>query len=323
MKILIIGGDGFLGSHMVDQAVQLGHTVSVFDRFSGRTSKNLEHRKSQVRFLAGEFSNRALLASALEGQEIVFHFVWSANPATSWNDPFVELENIRSSVQLFELAAQRGVQKIVFPSSGGTVYGCQTKMVGANTLPDPFSPYGISKLTAEFFLKYFNKRTNLQYDIYRIGNAYGPRQPVSSSQGVIPAWMNAILNKSVVQVYGDQDVLRDYVYVEDIAHLMTYSIQNLASSGIYNIGTGIGTSVIELLEIFREVINEPFEFSISSKRAFDNSSAVLDGSKIKSFFPDFTYHKLRDKIPQTWNDFKQERRLGKLSIKQKITIPTR
>lgn len=301
MKILVLGGDGFLGSHFVDQAVGLGYEVTVFDRFSYNVSKNLEHHRGKVRFVSGEFANRAEVANILENQDVVYHFISATNPITSWNDPFIEIEeNLRYSIQLFELAAAHSVRKIVFSSSGGTIYGRQCGPTNEKSLSIPFSPHGICKLATEYFLNYFRERNNIATDVYRIGNAYGPRQPMQTPQGVIAVWMGKILEKDEIQVYGDRDTLRDYVYVEDIAYLMTNSIRYLESSDVYNLGTGRGVSILELLDIFREIINVPFKYRILPRRQSDNSSVILDSSKLTSFFPEFKFQRLEDRIRDTW-----------------------
>jgi len=301
MNILVLGGDGFIGSHFVDKAVSLGHEVTIFDRFPYNVSKNLEHQREKVRFIDGEFANREQLAAALQNQTIVYHFICATNPATSWQDPFIEIEtNLRNSIQLFELAAAVGVKKIVFPSSGGAVYGRQKSAIKENTLPCPFNPYGITKLTTEHFLNYFRERTGIAVDIYRIGNAYGPRQPMDSPQGVIAVWMGKILKGDRIEVYGDANTVRDYVYVEDIAYLITHSINDIGPSDIYNLGTGQGISVLDLLEVFRAVIDRPFKYEVSSRRKFDNTSVILDSSKLLSFFSGVKFQRIEDKIRDTW-----------------------
>ena len=118
MRILVLGGDGFLGSHLVDQVVELGHEVTVFDRFPYGISRNLEHLGDKIKLVSGEFANRDMVARALANQDIVYHFICATNPVESWHDPHVELEeNLRTSIQLFELAEKSGVRKIVFPSA--------------------------------------------------------------------------------------------------------------------------------------------------------------------------------------------------------------
>ncbi|MGA2916329.1 MAG: NAD-dependent epimerase/dehydratase family protein [Sedimentisphaerales bacterium] len=307
MNILVLGGDGFIGSYFADKAVSLGHKVTVFDRFPYNVSKNLESQRGKVRFINGEFANRKQLAAALQNQTVVYHFICATTPVTSWQDPFIEIEtNLRSSIQLGELAAIAGVKKIVFSSSGGTIYGRQKTVIKENTLPCPFNPYGIAKLATEHFLNYFREHRGVAVDIYRVGNAYGPRQPMDSPQGVIAVWMGRILNNDKIEVYGDANTVRDYVYVEDIAHLFTHSLNDIESSDIYNLGSGQGVSVLKLLEVFRTVIDKPFKYKIFSRRKCDNTSVILDSSKLLSFFPGFKFQKIEDKIRDTWLYVKEQ-----------------
>ena len=306
MKILILGGDGFMGSHFVDRAVILGHEVTVFDRFPYQTSRNLEHQRGKIRFLSGEFANREMVSNALKNQDVVYHFICATTPIESWNDPYIEIEeNLRTSLQLCELAVLQGVRKTVFASSGGTVYGPQNKPVDEEATPKPFSPYGITKLTIEYFMNYFREHSGLSVDIYRIGNAYGPRQSMWRPQGVVSVWMRDILAGAEIQVYGDETTLRDYVYIKDISFLMTHSLRDLDSSEVYNLGTGKGTSIIQLLNVFRTVVGPSFQYRIYPKRPSDNAVIVLDSSKLLAHFPGFQFQTLKDKIWETWEYFKR------------------
>ncbi len=301
MNILVLGGDGFIGSHFVDQAVALGHKVTVFDRFPYHVSKNLEQQQGKIEIISGEFANREQLSNALKGQDIVYHFICITNPATSWADPFIEIdENLKLSVQLFEIAVARNVKKIVFPSSGGTIYGRQYGTLKEDTLSRPFNPYGITKLATEHFLYYFHERNGIAADIYRIGNAYGPRQPMDTPQGVISVWMGKILANEEIMIYGDSETLRDYIYVEDVAYLLTHSLKDISMSDCYNLGVGYGISVMDLFDIFRTSIDSPFKYKINPRRKFDNTSVVLDSSKLTSFFPNFKFQKIESKIRETW-----------------------
>lgn len=301
MKILVLGGDGFIGSHFVDKAISLRHHVTVFDRFHNDVSKNLQHHREKIKCIAGELANRQQLQKALQGQDIVYHFICATDPITSWDDPFIEIEeNLKYSVQLFELAAACGVKKIVFPSSGGTIYGPQCDSITEKTLPRPFSPYGITKLATEHFLYYFRERTGIATDIYRIGNAYGPRQPMDRPQGVIAVWMGKILREANIEIYGCRNTLRDYIYVEDIVYLLTHSLRDLSSSDTYNLGTGKGVSTFDLLDIYYKVIDEPFTHKVFPRRKSDNTSVILDSSKLISFFPGFKFQDMEEKIKHTW-----------------------
>ncbi len=308
MKIIVMGGDGFIGSHIVDRLVESGHSVTVFDRCPYKVTRNLEHHRGTVKIISGEFANRAELENALRDNEVAYHCVWTSTPITSWKDPGLEIdENIRLSVQFMETASEVGIKKVVFPSSGGTVYGRQGETtVKESQLPRPFCPYGIAKLTVEHFLNYYRESKGLASDVYRIGNAFGPRQPVSSPQGVIAVWMSKIISKEKITVYGDNETLRDYVYVKDIAHLMMHSLTDLKESSTMNIGSGRGTSVMELLNIFKRVINVPFEYEILPRRPSDNAAIVLDNRAILNHFPDFSFSTMEDKVKETWLSFSKK-----------------
>jgi len=309
MNVLVLGGDGFLGSHLVDRLITLGHRVTVFDRCPYGVTRNLEHQKGEVRILSGEFANKTDLKHAMDGQEVVFHFIWTSTPITSWKDPYLEVdENIRLSIQMAEAASETGVRKIVFPSSGGTVYGTKTRgKVDESYLPAPVCPYGIAKLAVEHFLNYYRESAGLASDIFRIGNAFGPRQPVSSPQGVISVWMAKILSRQKIDVYGDGQTLRDYVYVKDIAHLMAHSLTDLDRSETLNIGSGTGTSILNLLEMFKRVIDVPFECEVHARRPSDTSSIVLDNTRILKHFPGFRFNNLEEKVSETWQFLRRTR----------------
>lgn len=244
-----------------------------------------------------------MLFNALTDQDIVYHFICLTNPVESWKDPFIEVDiNLKASIQLFDLAAKANVKKIVFPSSGGTVYGPQNLPVNEEeTIPQPSSPYGIVKLATEHFLQYYKKHHEISVDIYRISNAYGPRQALNRQQGVIPIWIRKILEDKPISVFGDNNTIRDYIYVEDIAQLMTHSLSDLNSSGTFNLGSGIGVSILQLLEIFKKSIDKPFSYNIHVQRDSDIQSIVLDNSKILSHFPEFEFQKLEGKIVEMFN----------------------
>jgi UDP-glucose 4-epimerase len=307
MNILVLGGDGFIGSHLVDEVVTLGHDVTVFDRFPDQNSRNLEHLRKKIKTVSGEFANRDDLLKAIKGQDVIYHFICATTPAVSWIDPFIDIhQNLNTSVQLMELAVRQKVKKIVFASSGGTIYGSQSNIVDENTTPRPISPYGITKLAVEHFLNYFHVRYGIEVDIYRIGNPYGERQQLFRPQGVISVWMRNILNRMEIQVYGDNTTVRDYIYIKDVSYLLTNSVKDLNSSEVFNLGSGQATSITQLLEIFKNCINEPIHYKVFPKRSFDYSSIVLDNTKLMKLFPDIELQKLENKITDIWNYYKYQ-----------------
>jgi UDP-glucose 4-epimerase len=279
--------------------------VTVFGHTRHGAAGNLAAVEGRFRHVLGEFADPKAVANALRGQDIAAHFILSSTPVDSWGQPLRTIEtDLQPSVKFFELAAEAGVRKIVFASSGGTLYGPHDGPADENEAPHPFSPHGIVKLCAEHFLNYFREHAGIASDSYRIGNAYGPRQALSRAQGVVGAWIGCILDGRPIDIYGDGSTLRDYVFVRDAAQLMTLSLHDLDASGTYNLGTGKGTSILELLEIFKAVAARPFEYRLHPRRASDNPSAILASDRLLRHFPGFRFQALEDGVRETfaWAD---------------------
>lgn len=304
-KITVFGGDGFIGSHYLDQLAAQGHALTAFDRFSRCAPKNISHLLDTCTCIRGDFTDSDAVSAALSGQEVACHFVWHSTPVTSWDASLDEMTmNLRSSLQFFDACAKQGVRKIVFLSSGGTVYGNTAARVAEDTVARPFTPHGINKLAVEGFLRHYCTKYGMQADVYRIANAYGPRQPLAGSQGVIAVWMGKILSGKTIEVYAGENSIRDYVYVEDIAKLMTHSLASMETSGIYNIGTGTGVSLLSLLDLFKKVIGSPIKYRVLPPRPSDVKSSILASGKILEHFPGFAFKRLEDMIAHTWEQAK-------------------
>lgn len=301
MKALILGGCGFIGSHLADALVARKCKVTVVDAADARGCHNLAHLMDRVEFICGNTIDKGLLAEVLSEKDIVYCLANSTNPAASWHDPFLEIDNhLKNCIRLFRFAARAKIKKVVFPSSGGTIYGAWPTPVSEEVAPQPFSPYGIVNLAIENFLAYYARSGDFSYDIFRIGNVYGPRQSADKKQGVVAVWMSKIAKGETIEVFGDDTTLRDYIYVTDIARLMTHSLSSLDESGVYNLGSGKGTSIFELLSIIKASIPVDVKTSLMPKRASDNKSIILDNRKILSRFKGFRLSSLEEKLPETW-----------------------
>lgn len=303
MRVLVLGGGGFLGSHVTDRLVARGHEVTAFDRFPEGTDSLLERCGPGVRAVVGDYGDREALRGALEGQDVVYHLISATTPGSSWDAPLRELdENLRPMIAFLEVASAAKVKKIAFASSGGTVYGSDggREPLTEDAAPRPRNPYAIGKLAAEGLLRHARDREGVAFDIYRIANAYGPRQCPRGTQGVIGIWIAAILGGRPVEVFGDETTVRDYVYVGDVAELMTYSLRDPHASGLFNVGTGRPTSIIDLLEIFRRVAPLPFEAIMHGRRGFDARGVVLDSRRLLTAFGDFQFTALEDGVARTF-----------------------
>lgn len=225
--------------------------VVVLDRFSSYQigAAHPFHEYANVEIVPGNFFNRNEVADAVQNATYVFHLISTTNPATSSDDPFVDLDtNVRSSIELFDICVQKGVQKVIFFSSGGSVYGDGgDKPINETAAPLPRSPYAIGKLTIENYLRYFKYTHGLHYVIYRVANPYGPGQNIYGKQGVIPIFMNKFLHNGPLTIFGDGSMVRDYIYIDDLVEMVVQSFAKDTQHTLYNIGSGNGASVNELI----------------------------------------------------------------------------
>lgn len=267
MKILVLGGNGFIGSHLVDKLLFEGHVVRVFD-------KNGEHyRKAlpNVEYHLGEFGNRGLLSDALVGIDIVVHLISTTLPKTSNDDPVFDIQsNVVETLFLLEQCVARKVKKIVFSSSGGTVYGIpQIVPVPEEHPTNPICSYGIGKLTIEKYLNLYKQLYNIDYVIIRPSNPYGERQNPFGIQGAIPVFLGKILRNEPISIWGTGSVVRDYIYIEDLINAIYCTIKQNVNSRVYNIGSGQGHSLNDLLTIMKNVTGCNFTVSYTNSRSYD------------------------------------------------------
>jgi len=244
-KCLVLGANGFIGSHLVDALVARGHEVRAFDRFSSRTLYN--DAKSVEQF-SGDFLNKADLTESLRGMEYVFHFISTTTPATAENDPLIDVEtNIRMSIELFSACVETKVKRVLFASTGGAIYGGNGEQPHLETdLPLPVSPYAIGKLTIEHYLRYFKVKHGLDSVTFRISNPYGERQPLHRKQGVIPIFLENMLRNNPITILGDGSMVRDYIYIKDVAAMIATMFDKDVQENVYNLGSGKGVTVQEL-----------------------------------------------------------------------------
>ncbi len=276
MKCTIIGGGGFIGSHLCEELIFHGHKVEVFDR---KEAKYLDHVTSLgAQVFIGDFLNSNDLRKGISTCDVIYHLASTTVPKTS-NDNFVfDVEsNVIGTLNLLSEVTKKGIKKIVFPSSGGTVYGIPKEIpINEGHDTNPICSYGISKLCIEKYLKLFYSTYGLDYCVLRIANSYGERQPVTGSQGVISIFLREAITHKEIEVWGDGTQIRDYIYVKDIASAMVKAAAYDGEEKVLNIGTGKGHSLLDIVLFIKELINAPFEIKYLSKREFDVPINILD-----------------------------------------------
>ena len=299
MNVLVLGGNGFIGSHLVDKLLLKGHAVRVFD-------KNEEHYRKplpDVDYHLGEFGNRGLLSNALNGIDIVVHLISTTLPKTSNDDPVFDVQsNVIETLFLLEQCVTNNIKKIIFASSGGTVYGIpQYLPVPEENQTDPICSYGICKLTIEKYLNLFKQLHGLDFTIIRPSNPFGSRQNPFGIQGVIPVFLGKIVRNEPIQIWGTGDIVRDFVYVEDLAEALFNAIIYNTTSKVFNIGSGVGASLNDLIEIMRIVTERDFSVVYSNSRSYDVLQIYLDISRAKKELAWVPHTSLEKGIKYTWD----------------------
>ncbi|MGO4595424.1 NAD-dependent epimerase/dehydratase family protein [Leifsonia sp. 2TAF2] len=303
-RAVVIGANGFIGSHLVDGLSAAGHTVRAFDRFSSRRPTFVAPAETMV----GEFLSRGDIEAAVTGQDYVFHFLSTTTPATAASDPTLDIRtNLAQTVELLEASVHAGVRRVYFASTGGAIYGDQGKTVYSENDPTaPASPYAIGKLAIEQYLRFFRVTHGLQSTALRISNPYGTRQHPSKKQGLIPIALRQILSGKPVVQFGDGTMVRDYIYVEDLVRMIVPMVEREPEHEVYNIGSGSGHSVNEVLDALRRVTTIDFDIEERDKPATFVDHVVLDGSRYRSEFGDVDVTALDEGIRRTFAEMKGE-----------------
>lgn len=254
MNILVTGGAGFIGSHIVDKYLELGHSVTVIDNLSTGKKENINPK---AKFIEMDIKDESISNVFAEGNfDVLSHQAAQMDVRVSVNDPkFDALNNIIGSLNLYENCKNYGVKKITFASSGGTVYGEQSEFPCSEDHPtNPVSPYGIGKLTNEYYLYYYKQVYGIDYVALRYGNVFGPRQNPNGEAGVIAIFANKLINGDQPIINGDGLITRDYVYISDVVEANVRSLEKEVN-GIYNVTTGVETNVNHIFKVLKDKIN--------------------------------------------------------------------
>lgn len=280
MTILVTGGAGFIGSHVVDAYLRAGFSVAVVDNLATGRRENLN---PQARFYEVDIREKEALREvfARERPRYVNHHAAQINLRFSVEDPLFDASvNILGTLNVLELAREFEVEKIIFASTGGALYGeVPILPVSEEYVPSPLSPYGVSKYAAECYLRYYEAVWGIPHVALRYGNVYGPRQDPRGEAGVIAIFSGRILRGEPCVVFGDGTKTRDYVFVEDVAQANLLALS--APSGAYNIGTGKETSVLELLALFERILGRKVDVVFAEERKGEISRIALSVEKAR------------------------------------------
>lgn len=281
-NILVIGGTGYIGRALLARLRSRASRITAL----GRRAIIPGEAITDVDYVRGNFMDRHTLLPLLDRHDVIVHLAYATVPNTSFDDPLGDLQqNLPPAVTLFAEVAARDL-KLIFVSSGGTVYGEANELPIAEDYPTrPISPYGVTKLTLENYANLYAVTHGLRYVCVRPSNAYGPGQRPFSGQGFVATAMASVMRGKPVRIFGTRGTIRDYVYITDLAEAISQLAIQGELSQTYNIGSGIGRSNMDVIEAMTPIlVRDGYRPVVENlpERPFDVKANVLDSRKINA-----------------------------------------
>jgi UDP-glucose 4-epimerase len=300
LKIGILGANGFVGKALTEQFLTKKNYSELH-----LYSRNLIELCPSDNVFAHKFelnSDALISPPSLLEIDVLYYLISESIPASSWDFPSNEiLNNLIPFTKLIEELKNGKLRKIIFTSSAGTIYGPSEVKINEDGLKKPFSPHGITKLTTEYFLEYFKIKYEIQYDIFRISNIYGPGQNTNKGLGLINTLLEKMIKKEEIVIFGDGENTRNYIYINDVVRTLNQTINNnLNSSKTVNLASSYHFSINEIITKIEKVTNTKLIYSKVPPRNSDNSVILIDNARLKELFPKFTDTNIENGIKDTF-----------------------
>ena len=297
MRALVTGGAGFIGSHVADSLLARGDEVTILDDLSDGKRENVPEG---ARLVEGDIRDPAAVFAEVK-PEVCFHLAAQKDVRLSVARPDHDAEvNVIGTVRVLEAAREHGTQ-IVFSSTGGAMYGECDEPASEDKRPEPLAPYGTSKLAGEEYLATYNRLYGTRHVSLRLGNVYGPRQDPHGEAGVVAIFFNRLRDGETPKIFGDGKQTRDYVYVGDVVRATLASQE--VDGGVYNVGTGRETSVVELLALCFRVAGKDVEPEFAPPRPGELQRSALDPSRAVDELGWRPERSLEEGLRETWEWF--------------------
>ncbi|MDW8322189.1 MAG: SDR family oxidoreductase [Armatimonadota bacterium] len=272
MRILLTGGAGFIGSHLAEKLVELGHEVIVLDDLSTGREENIAHLMDRISFVRGSITDAALLSEVMQGVQVVFHQAALGSVPRSVEDPRTTHDvNVTGTFNVLMAARDARVKRVVYAASS-SAYGDTPTLPKVETmLPNPLSPYAVSKLVGEYYCQVFTRVYGLETVSLRYFNVFGPRQnPYSQYAAVIPRFITAALRGEPLTVFGGGEQSRDFTYIDNVVHANLLAMESPQAVGkVYNVACGERYTLNELIRHLEEIFGRKLEVQYLPPRAGD------------------------------------------------------
>lgn len=287
MKILLLGAAGFIGTNLAIELAKVEtNEITLVDSKKEYFANVLKHGFSNIEIKESVFDEKTVFEDFLIGQEVVYHLVSTNVPSTSNQHITQDIQaNVIFSSRLFDACVNCGVKKVVFVSSGGTVYGKEANCpLPENTPTNPITSYGIQKITIEKLLYLYNYMYGLDYRIIRLANPYGPYQRPNGVLGAVTTFTYKALKNDEITVYGDGSVIRDFIYIDDAVRAIKKIVNGTNNHHTFNLGSGFGTSISDVLQAIEEALNVKLQISYKPGRSVDVPVNYLDISRYEKCY---------------------------------------
>lgn len=286
MKLLITGGAGFIGSHLVARLIAAGGRVRVVDDLSTGKRENLVEHEA-LEFIEGDIRDAGLIDRCAKGVDAVVHLAAVASVQASMDDPVrTHQVNFDGTLNLLEASRRQGVKRFIYACSAAIYGDTATIPVPEETIPNPLSPYAVDKLSGEHYLLHYYRAHGLAATSFRFFNIYGPRQdPSSPYSGVISIFVERLMRNQPVMIFGDGAQTRDFVYVADLADLLARAAHGMEdNSGVFNVGTGKRHSLLQLLTCLENISGRKIERLHQPARPGDIQHSCADVTRLRKTF---------------------------------------
>jgi UDP-glucose 4-epimerase len=302
VKCTLFGGGGFIGSAIADRLLRDGHELRIFERPRVEPYRAFAANE-KVEWVTGDLLSMHDLGAAIDGSDAVVHLVSTTLPKSSNDDPIYDVQtNLVASLQMLEAMRARDVRRIVFISSGGTVYGTpQSVPIDERHPTEPQVSYGIVKLAIEKYLRMYQRLHGFQARILRVANPYGERQRVETAQGAVGVFLHRALHGEAIEVWGDGSVVRDYIAIDDVVAAFEHAlVAPVLAPGPYNIATGTGWSINDIIAAVSQVSGRTPDVRYLAGRAYDVPAIVLDCARFRHATDWSPRTSLQDGIAALW-----------------------